>query len=219
MLITVIQTVIRIVGHRNNHVLHGDHGVHCPHGHHGHHGREQASAELEDRESLAVAAASVQDQDTEEGETFIERFDHHDDDGLDNRFAINGDHHDGLDNRFAIGGDHYDGGLDNPFPINGDHHDGALDNRFAIDDDHHDDGLDNTFAINGDHCRYSKGVSAVETILLVDRLRQQAFSHSQPLFPLFSIIIFYHYHHQQHQHHNHCCQQDRVNLTLIVRWQ
>ena len=138
MLITVIQTVIRIVGHHGHHVLQGDHGVHCPHGHHVHHDREQASAELEDRESLAVAAASVQDQDTEEGETFIERCDHH---------------HDGLDN------------------------------HFAIDDD---------------HCRYSKGVSAVETILLVDRLRQQAFSHT--FFPSF---IFYHYHHQQDQHHYH----------------
>ena len=139
MLITFIQRVIKIVGH------HGDHGVHCPHGHHG---REQASAELEDRESLAVAAASVQDQDTEEGETFIERCDHFDD---------------GLDNQRC---------------------------------DHHDDGLDNHFAIDDDHCRYSKGVSAVETILLVDRLRQQAFSHTfSPSF------IFYHYHHQQHQHH------------------
>ena len=152
MLITVIQRVIEIVGHRGHN------------GHHGHHVREQASAELEDRESLAVAAASAQDQDNEEGETFIERCDQH---------------HDDLDNRFASGGDHDDG----------------LDNQRC---DHHDDGLDNHFAIDDDHCRYSKGVSAVETILLVDRLRQQAFSHT--FFPSF---IIYYYHHQQDQHHYH----------------
>ena len=187
MLITVIQTVIRIVGHRNSHVLHSDHGVHCPHGHHGHHVREQASAELEDRESLAVAAASVQDQDTEEGETFIERCDHHHD-GLDNHFAIGGDHHDGLDNHFTIGGDH-------------------------------DDGLDDHFAINeDDHCRYSKGVSAVETILLVDRLRQQAFSHPNPFslsFQSSSFIITT----INKTSITIAGQQDRVNLTSIVRWQ
>ena len=155
MLITVIQTVIRIVGHRNNH------------------GREQASAELEDRESLAVAAASVQDQDTEEGETFIERCDHH---------------HDGLDNPFAIDGDHHDG----------------LDDHFAINDD--------------DHCRYSKGVSAVETILLVDRLRQQAFSHPNPFFLSFqssSFIITT----INKTSLTIAGQQDRVNLTSIFRWQ
>ena len=162
MLITVIQRVIEIVGHRGHN------------GHHGHHVREQASAELEDRESLAVAAASVQDQDNEEGETFIERFDHYDD---------------GLDNQRC---DHYDDGLDNQ---RFDHHDDGLDNQRC---DHHDDGLDNHFAIDDDHCRYSKGVSAVETILLVDRLRQQAFSHTfSPSF------IFYHYHHQQDHHHSH----------------
>ena len=179
MLITFIQRVIRIVdhhGHCGQHVHHGQHDHHGHHGHRGHHdqhvhhGREQASAELEDRESLAVAAASVQDQDTEEGETFIERCDHHhDDDGLGDHFAIGGDHDDGFDNHFAIDFDHHDHGLDNHFAIIGDHHDDGFDNRFAIDDDHHDDGLDNRFVINGDHCRYSKGVSAVETILTLDR--------------------------------------------------
>ena len=60
-------------------------------------------------------------------------------------------------------------------------HDDDLDDDNDTKDCHHDDDLHcSGWACGGDNdfrARYSKGVSAVETILLVDRLRQQATHH------------------------------------------
>ena len=57
-------------------------------------------------------------------------------------------------------------------------HGDDLDDDDDTKDCHHDDDIDRSGWACGDdndfRTRYSKGVSAVETILLVDRLRQQA---------------------------------------------